>query len=308
MIADCTADVISRRRMPEAWPELIAPIEAAPDSVEAAKQVWERVGKLQGDEFDQNRYYSLGSALCCYARTIKPVLTNPVQRQELVKEGAQKILEKREIMDPTWAIQLVLEPTMEAALAGRSTPERIVDDSLAVHSYLRRTQHTSLPRENCFDDHILKSLRSGESYLANAMKAKALGAVTLLDNIVFKAKLAGTGTALLQDLPTEREIALLRTPHTLKWLKQLAARVPVAHFSTVAARTILFDVASDGTQKLRDIDWELEQVAMDKDAEKLCGKTRTTKLMCPALNVTGLIDDSVALSIDMLDAARQMED
>lgn len=305
--------VAHRRPVPEAWPQLVAPMNEAPGSIKAAQEVWDIAKELDVDELDENRYYAIGRAMCCYARDMKPVLADPVQRQALVDEGARAIVDKSIFTRPTVAIEGVLRPRMARALWRVPPSERVVGDILDVQKTMRPRFpmgiHSAAQRK-FFEDNIPSTVNHGRSVLAEKMKRDVLGAVGIVDNIVSEAQTSRRyRTYPANAFPAKQDIDMLRTPHTLLWLKKLAARVPLEQAQFLFLSNIVFDEDANGIQSLRDIDWKTEQAEMDERAKKWAESKpylRTKKLVCPAMHVDGMIEDNLALTIDMLDAARQL--
>lgn len=309
------SEVAHRRVMPEAWPGLLATIENSPGSIEAAQEVWDAAKELNIEELDENRYYAIGRAMCHYTRYMRPILTDSAQRQELIDDSARAVVDRSIFTKPTNAIAKVLEPNMRMALEGVPLAERVVGDVLDVQRNMRPRFPLGVhpaAHKKFFEENIIPTVDYGRFILGQRMTGDVLGAVGIIDNIVYEAQKSRSyqDYATSNLLPTSQDVSMLRTPHTLLWLKKLAARVPLEQARYVFVPSIEFDKDSQGVQSLREVDWKAVQAKMDERAKEWSVSRpllRTRKLVCPAMHVDGMIDDFVALTVDILDAARKLE-
>lgn len=327
-----------RRQASEPWGQFVGIAERidGQDSYGDIRRTMQiiRIGRrLNATELDKNYYYAIGLVVCEFAKIAYPILADETQRESIVQDGAEAMLEAyydqfvpsdEDDLDAvdhstgnTKGLSLinangVLEPIFDEAVLNLPRPVRLVGSCLA-ESLRNRTPGISPKLIETYDRVSAQEILGGdESRFLGRIGSNIFAGLSAMELIVdVRHDIEG----IESHLPQQADIDLLRDPSALRLMRGISATVPMLNLSSaLIARNVRFQ---DDTHKtLKPFDWEGEAQRrkrhIDKRSKSMADYEeyllRDDAIVCPGTKIPIVFPMMTGLAIDMFDRARQLSE
>jgi hypothetical protein len=306
------AEIVHSRPVPEEWGDLLRYTQdvlaaTPPDyaklcTIEQAALVHEPVRALDNERLEVNRYYGLGVLMCTFAQGLR----QPEARARLIDRAASNLsaLAPRQGLRTTH----IGDPLIDSAFkqAGRelcrSAPPaiRLLGTALSVEAYGRTEALLGRVRaESVQHTSIAQGELGGDTVGVNAAAGPSVTIRSTLD-----AQFPGdrAGSARIADILQEGRLPL----GNLSLLGRRLARLRLDEFNNSETLRTFLSISANGSLAFNTTN--LRQPPCAEPHATLRPVLHRARLACPALYVTGLIEDVLQIVPEIIETAQRQVD
>jgi hypothetical protein len=315
---NCTAggEFAHRRDVPEAWPGLLSAaqslVDQSPDGTESPHMLPDNIAAmhaalegLDNEVFEANRYYSLGVALCHFARQLsKPdvyirVVTDAVdelrfragQEGDPYKPGMQvsRIGKYSHEANPWAAIA-------RTSVRDLSPAQRLLAESLGAAQAIRD------PDIRKSTDEILSTQAEGYSFVANSLEVNIdAGTSMVLRRALMVRATEDTENVTVNECIDPEQLDGLQKKLRKPAVSLARTRIDEVNYLETGKTHPIHD--AEGVDK--DGDWTFDRAYLDTPPAKNADLLHQTRLECPAIQVPGLIQLAGTCTAEIVRVADQ---
>jgi hypothetical protein len=305
-----------RREVPEAWPGLLSAaqslIDQSPAGIESPHILPENIAAmhtalegLDNEDFEANRYYSLGVALCHFARQ----LNDPDVYKRIVTDAVDELRfradQEGDPYKPGMQVSRIGKYSHEANpwatiahTSARDLPpaQRLLAESLGAAQAIRD------PGIKKSTDEILRTQAEGFSFVASSLEVNIdAGTSMVLRRALMVRAPEGAENVTVNECIDPEQLDGLQKKLRKPAVTLARTRIDeVNHLETGKAHPIH---DAEGVDK--DGDWTFDREYLETPPTENAGLLHQTRLECPAIQVPGLIQLAGTCTAEIVRAADQ---